>query len=174
MRHGHFQYISWFLYILDTENKAWLKWRRKLISLPLTHWGQVEYICVGKLDITGSYNGLSPGQHQAIIWTIAGILLIWPKIMVLLSMAYLHVGWQCLPSCHLSGHSGQDKHSIFGHNSTHGLCSLFKDQFAGEFGRLRTDHFFWNVTVVSNKTAPHDLSCFKCIFSTLRWNGDYS
>ena len=33
----------------------------------------------GNLTITGSDNGLSPDRHQAIIWTNAGILLIWPK-----------------------------------------------------------------------------------------------
>ena len=33
-------------------------------------------ICVGKLTIIGSDNGLSPGRRQAIIWTNAGILLI--------------------------------------------------------------------------------------------------
>ena len=32
--------------------------------------------CVSNLTITGSDNGLSPGWHQAIIWTNAGILLI--------------------------------------------------------------------------------------------------
>ena len=41
-----------------------------------THWGRVTYICVGKLTFIGSDNGLSPGRHQAIIWTNAGILLI--------------------------------------------------------------------------------------------------
>ena len=42
----------------------------------LTHWGRVTPICVGKLTIIGSKNGLSPGRRQAIIWTSAGILLI--------------------------------------------------------------------------------------------------
>ena len=42
----------------------------------ITHWGQVTHICVSKLIIIGSDNGLSPGRHQAIIWTNAGILLI--------------------------------------------------------------------------------------------------
>ena len=41
----------------------------------LTHWGQVTHICVSKLSIIGSDNGLSPGRRQAIIWTSAGILL---------------------------------------------------------------------------------------------------
>ena len=34
------------------------------------------HIFVGKLTIIGSDNGLSPGRHQAIIWTSAGTLLI--------------------------------------------------------------------------------------------------
>ena len=44
----------------------------------LTHWGRVTHICVGNLTIIGPDNGLSPGRRQAIIWTKAGILLIWP------------------------------------------------------------------------------------------------
>ena len=44
----------------------------------LTHWGRVTHICVSKLTIIASDNGLSPGRRQAIIQTNAGILLIWP------------------------------------------------------------------------------------------------
>ena len=44
----------------------------------LTHWGQVTRICVADLTITGSDNGLSPGRHQAIIRTNAGISSIGP------------------------------------------------------------------------------------------------
>ena len=47
-------------------------------SVSLTHWGRVTHICVGKITIIGSDNGLSPCQRQAIIWTNAGILLIGP------------------------------------------------------------------------------------------------
>ena len=47
-------------------------------ALSLTHWGQVMHICVSKLIIISSDNGLSPSQHQTIIWTNAGILLIRP------------------------------------------------------------------------------------------------
>ena len=46
------------------------------IDYTLTHWGRVTHICVSKLTIIGSDNGLSPGRHQAIIRTNAGILLI--------------------------------------------------------------------------------------------------
>ena len=44
----------------------------------ITHWGRVTHICVGNLTIIGSYNGLSPGRRQAIIWTNDGILLTGP------------------------------------------------------------------------------------------------
>ena len=40
--------------------------------------GRVMHICIGKLTIIGSDNGLSPERRQAIIWTNAGILLIGP------------------------------------------------------------------------------------------------
>ena len=38
----------------------------------------MTHICVSKLTIIGSDNGLSPSRRQAIIWTNAGILLIRP------------------------------------------------------------------------------------------------
>ena len=44
----------------------------------LTHWGRVTHICVSKLTIIGSDNGLSPDRRQPIIWTNARILLIGP------------------------------------------------------------------------------------------------
>ena len=44
----------------------------------LTNWGRVTHICVSKLTIIGSDNGLSPGRRQAIIWTNVAILLIGP------------------------------------------------------------------------------------------------
>ena len=46
--------------------------------LSLTHWGRVTHICVSKLTIIGSDNGLSPDRRQAIIWTNAGLSLIGP------------------------------------------------------------------------------------------------
>ena len=39
----------------------------------------MTHICVSELTTIGSDNGLSPGRRQTIIWTNAGILLIWPK-----------------------------------------------------------------------------------------------
>ena len=58
--------------------KMQLSHQAKGYDIALTHWGRVTHICVGKLTIIGSDNGLSPGRRQAIIWTNAGILLIRP------------------------------------------------------------------------------------------------
>ena len=55
--------ISWYMIWWD-------------IFYGLTHWGRVMHICVGKLTIIGSDNGLSPQRRQTIIWTNAGMLLI--------------------------------------------------------------------------------------------------
>ena len=77
---------NWFLRICANNHLLWrgfIKpllrnwchiWTRNL----LTHWGRVTHICVGKLIIIGSDNGLSPGRRQAIIWTNAGIWLMGP------------------------------------------------------------------------------------------------
>ena len=44
----------------------------------LTHWGRVTHICIGNVTIIGSDNGLSPGRHEAIIWTNDWIMLTGP------------------------------------------------------------------------------------------------
>ena len=67
---SHYQGANELMYV---EHFAW--WHS---YTSLTHWGRATHICVGKLTIIGSDNGLSPGRRQAIIWTIAGILLIGP------------------------------------------------------------------------------------------------
>ena len=48
----------------------------ELNAMCLTRWGRVTHICVSKLNIIGSDNGLPPGRRQAITWTNAGIQLI--------------------------------------------------------------------------------------------------
>ena len=47
-----------------------------ILPYVLTHWGRVTHICVSKLTIIASDNGLSPNRRQANIWTNAGISLI--------------------------------------------------------------------------------------------------
>ena len=67
---------------MDWKEISKIVFRHFLNWLPvwasLTHWGRVTHICVSKLTIIASDNGLSPDRHQAIIWTNAGLLLIGP------------------------------------------------------------------------------------------------
>ena len=55
-----------------------LRYRAWSYKIPhhITHQGRVTHICVSKLTIIGSDNGLSPDRRQAIIRTNAGISLI--------------------------------------------------------------------------------------------------
>ena len=61
-------------YIIPWHWQSSWSWK----SSSLTHWGRVTHICVSKLTIIGSGNGLSPGRRWAIIWTNDGILPIGP------------------------------------------------------------------------------------------------
>ena len=60
----------------------------------------MRHICISKLTIIVSDNGLSPGQRQAIIWTNAGILLIGPlgtnfsEILIIQENAFDNVAWK--------------------------------------------------------------------------------
>ena len=60
------------IWLMSEENELQNGRHFVLASLVLTH------ICVSKLTILGSDNGLSPGRRQAIISTNAGMLLIGP------------------------------------------------------------------------------------------------
>ena len=52
-----------------------VKWQPFCFNLNvLPHWGRVAHLCISKITIIGSDNGLSSAWLQAIIWTIAGIL----------------------------------------------------------------------------------------------------
>ena len=87
----HHQIISWYkkMLTIDQEINSWYQAilgyhfsffdiRKYFPTVGLTHWGRVTHVCVGNLTIIGSDNGLSPGRRQAISWTNAEILLIWP------------------------------------------------------------------------------------------------
>ena len=76
----------------------------------LTHWGLVTHICLNKLTIIGSDNGVEPDRHQAIIWTNVGMLVIWPLgtnfseilIKMVSSFKKMHLKMssaKCRPSC---------------------------------------------------------------------------
>ena len=48
----------------------------QMSQAPITHWGRVTHMCVSKLTIISSDNGLTPTRLQTIIWIIVGKLLI--------------------------------------------------------------------------------------------------
>ena len=77
----------------------------------LTHWGRMTHICVSKLTVIGSDNGLSPGRRQAIIWTNAGILLIGP-IGTNFNEILVEINTFSFKKIHLKMSSGQGVHFV--------------------------------------------------------------
>ena len=60
------------------DSYGWNMWRDS--GNALTPWGRVAHcICVSKVTIIGSGNGLAPGRRQAIIWISAVVFLIGTK-----------------------------------------------------------------------------------------------
>ena len=59
----------------DLSVKLTIKELTGISHKALTHWGRVVHICISKLIIIGSNNGLSTGRRQAIIWTNAEMLI---------------------------------------------------------------------------------------------------
>ena len=130
----------------------------------LTHSGQVTHICVCKLTIIDSDNGLSPERHQAIIWTNARFLLIRPLetnfseilieiyIFLLKKKAFENGVWkmasilsqpQCVNSmspvgAHIRCWTGSSGRSAANHNRTNGNILSIKP--AGNFSKT------WNKT----------------------------
>ena len=81
----------------------------------LTHWGRVTHICVGNLTTYGPDNLLSPGQHQAIIWTNPGILLIGP-LGTNFSEILIEIPTYSFKKMHLKMSSGKWRLSCLGLN----------------------------------------------------------
>ena len=68
--------FNWRTPCHSKEMWLWMESSEKAFYSQLTHWGQVTHICIHELTIIRSDNGLSPGRHQTIIRTNAGISLI--------------------------------------------------------------------------------------------------
>ena len=69
--------------------------------MSFSHWGRV-HICITKLTIIGSDNGLAPSRRQAIIWTNAAVLLIQPlgtKFSEILIKYILFHSRKCIWKC---------------------------------------------------------------------------
>ena len=84
-------------------------------TMELTHWGRVTHICVSKLTIIGSDNGLSYGRRQAIIWTNAGILFNW-TLKTNFSEILIEIHTFSFKKMHLKMSSGKWQPSCLGLN----------------------------------------------------------
>ena len=94
----------------------------------LTHWGRMTHICVSKLTIIGSDNGLSPGRRQATIWTNAGILLIGP-LGTNFSEILIEIQSFSFKETHLKMSSGKWRPFCLGLNV---LNPIFKEKVQGQ------------------------------------------
>ena len=126
------------------------------INGSLTHWGRTTHICVGKLTIIGSDNGLSPGRRQAIIWTSAGILLIGPLGT---NFSEILIGIQIFSfkKIHVKMSSGKRRPFCLG------LNVLTKPPLKLEHGWVITSHCFtWMWLLIHNCTyyGPYPLLWF--------------
>ena len=116
----------------------------------LAHRSRMTHICVNKIIIIGSGNGLSSGQRQAIIWISAGILLIWH-----LGINLIEINTFSFMKMHMKMSS--EKWRIF-----HlGLNELFKSKGSSIpytvytlYCRMIPDSYYetatWNITPVGN------------------------
>ena len=75
---------------------------RYMFHVSLIHCCRVTHICVSKLTIIGSDNGLSPGRRQATIRTNAAILLTGPLItnssesfVEIITFSFKKCNWKC-------------------------------------------------------------------------------
>ena len=116
----------------------------------LTHWGRVTHICVNKLTIIGSDNGLSPGQRQAIVWTNAGILLIGP-LWTNFSEILIAIHTFSFKKMHLKMSSGKWRPFCLGLNVLKHISVLFPEVFSSLLLPLQ-----WCHLSISN----HQLNCF--------------
>ena len=73
------------------------------LQITLTHWRRVTHICVSRLTIIDSDNGLSPGRHQTISLTNAGILVVENKCH---PNNYHIQGWHMLQYRQFNGRGG--------------------------------------------------------------------
>ena len=120
----------------------------------------MAYICVGKLTIIGSDNGLSPSRRQAIIWTNAGILLIWP---LWTNFSEILIGIQAFSSqkMHLEMSSAKWRPSCLG------LSML--NETTGIVAYPTLGHSFWNQRLKLNVVEWCIYTLIYAMFWSIQW-----
>ena len=114
----------------------------------LTHWGRVTHICVSKLTIIVSDNGLSPGRRQAIIWNNAGILLIRP-LGTNFSEILIKIYTFSFKKIHLNMSSGKWRPSCLGLNVLTHLLDKMATIFRKYGGVEGPPHIFFRHHAIS-------------------------
>ena len=102
---------------------AMYEYTEKLLLQILPHWDRVTHICISKIAIISSDNGLLPGHWQAIIWTNAGILLIRP-LGTNLSEIVIEIHIFLFKKMHLKISSGNWQRFCLRLNVLMTLCSI--------------------------------------------------
>ena len=142
--------------------------------LYLTHWGRVTHICVSKLTIIGSDNGLSPDRHQAIIWTNAVILSIRP-LGTKLSEILIAIHIFSFKKMHLKMSSGKWRPCCLGLNviifNTNQHVLYAKQNFLFYKKHLLFPHITWKCTNWNVFVEPkkYSLWCKNIIWIILLW-----
>ena len=110
----------------------------------LTHWGRVMHICIGKLTIIGSDNGLFPGRRQAIIWSNVGKLLIGP-LGTNFSESLIEIYTFSLKKMHLKMSSGKRPPFCLGLNvfKDHIPCIAISHYNVVQYNRILTSAMQW-------------------------------
>ena len=103
----------YFSYTILVPNNMLNTYHRHWLTKHLIHWVRLTHICVGKLTIIGSDNGLSPERRQAIIWNNAGIFLI-RALGTNLSEILIEIQTFSLKKMHLKMSSGKRRPSCPG------------------------------------------------------------
>ena len=120
-----FHVKGWNILSKKFNTNIWnCSWKIQLAEFLLTHWGRVTHICISKLTIIGSDNGLSPSRRQAIIWTNAGILLI-ESLGTNFSEILIGIQTFSLKKMHLKISSGKWRPFCLSLNVLNILCSLW-------------------------------------------------
>ena len=131
--------IGYGIWLLPDETKS------------LTHWGRVTHICINKLTIIGSDNGLSPGRRQAIIWTNVVIL--------------------------LTGPFGTNCSEILIKIFTFSFRKMYLKMLSGKWGHFvsasmyeQTQHCLLISRIFGNTPCCVEFHCFFCHLLTPRWH----
>ena len=117
----------------------------------------MTHICVGKLTIIGSDNGLSPGRRQAIIWTNAWILLIGP-LGTIFSEISIAIEAFSFKKMHLKISSAKWRPFCLGLNVLKIILATNNEAYDNDICRLFRDCALPQIYFRSRYLTPHPFS----------------